>query len=66
MSGQSAALGLKEACKMQKDIQVSGSHAQTHGGKGAKSGGGGPSTDLCSTPSHQMPSAGTSKTPRSY
>jgi len=35
MSGQSAMLTKEEATKMQKAIQHSGSHAQTHGGKGS-------------------------------
>jgi len=37
MSGQSAALTLKEACAMQERVQASGSHAKTHGGKGSGS-----------------------------
>jgi|HubBroStandDraft_1064217.scaffolds.fasta_scaffold1437741_2 hypothetical protein len=40
MSGQSAALTLKEACMMQERVQVAGTHACTHGGSGKKSSGG--------------------------
>jgi hypothetical protein len=37
MSGQAAALTLKEACMMQERVQVAGSHACTNGGGGKKS-----------------------------
>lgn len=36
MSGQSAHLTLREACDIQHRVQVSGTHAITHGGKGGK------------------------------
>lgn len=36
MSGQSAALSLKEARAMQCRVQASGSHAETHGGGSKK------------------------------
>ena len=37
MSGQSAALTLKEACAMQERVQAAGSHACNNGGGGKKS-----------------------------
>lgn len=39
MSGQSAALTLKEACMMQERVQASGSHACNNGSSGGKKSG---------------------------